>query len=357
MQVLTIVGARPQFIKASVVSRRLKENSIEELVLHTGQHFDKNMSEIFFRQLGVPKPVVELDIRGRSHAQMTGQMLQEIESVIVEKKPDRVLVYGDTNSTLAGALAAAKLHVPVSHIEAGLRSFNMRMPEEVNRILTDQISDQLFCPTQLSVKNLHSEGFKKKPVDIALVGDVMFDATIYFGKFARPPEGFFADSQFVLSTVHRAENTDDPERLRNIVSSLNHIHETVAPVIMPIHPRTRKAMLDQGLRPKFRILEPFGYLEMMWMQKQASLILTDSGGIQKEAFFLGTPCLTLREETEWVELVDIGANELVGADKAKIIFAAQKWFGSDVPGNSNIYGMGDSALKIAKAIKYIGNDN
>lgn len=355
MRVLTIVGARPQFIKASVVSRQLKLNSIEELVLHTGQHFDSNMSEIFFEQLDIPRPAINLDIRESSHAQMTGQMLQEIESVIAEKKPDRVLVYGDTNSTLAGALAAAKVHVPVSHIEAGLRSFNMKMPEEVNRILTDQISDQLFCPTQLSVNNLYSEGFKQKSVDIALVGDVMFDATIYFGKLARPPEDFPVDSQFVLSTVHRAENTDDPKRLKDIVLSLNDIHNTVAPVIMPIHPRTRKAIHDQQLIPEFRIVEPFGYLEMMWMQKQASLILTDSGGVQKEAFFFGTPCLTLREETEWVELIDIGANKLVGANKNKIISAAKKRIGSDVPKDLTIYGAGDSSSKIAEAIKFIGN--
>lgn len=351
MRVLTIVGARPQFVKASVVSRQLAECGIDELVLHTGQHFDENMSDIFFGQLKIPRPTIQLEIRGRSHAQMTGQMLADIEAEIVEKKPELVLVYGDTNSTLAGALAAAKLHVPVAHVEAGLRSFNMAMPEEVNRILTDQISQQLFCPTQTAIDNLHDEGFNKKKVDMFLVGDVMYDASLYFAEMACPPDGVTATSPFILATAHRAENTEDATRLGNIVAALNHVHQSIAPIIMPIHPRTRNAIAEFGLAPVFEIIEPVGYLEMIWLQQQASLIMTDSGGVQKEAFFFNTSCLTLRDETEWTELVSIGANQLVGADTQMIISAAEAKIAQPAPENTSIYGSGDASVKIAEALK------
>src|SRR5690554_225878 len=247
-KILTIIGARPQFIKASVVSRAIQQtDGIEEIMLHTGQHFDANMSDIFFNQLNIPRPDIQLDIHGGSHGEMTGRMLAEIEQALLEHKPDRVLVYGDTNSTLAGALAAAKLHIPVAHVEAGLRSFNMQMPEEINRILTDQISDLLFCPTETAVRNLENEGFANKPVKVLQPGDVMQDAALLFAEKAVAPVGDALPEIFILATLHRAENTDNPERLVNIINALNQIHCEQAPVVLPLHPRTRKLITQQGL--------------------------------------------------------------------------------------------------------------
>ena len=247
MKIFTIIGARPQFIKASVVSRAIQRVcGIEEVMLHTGQHFDVNMSDIFFNQLNIPRPDIQLDIHGGNHGDMTGRMLAEIERALLAHKPDRVLVYGDTNSTLAGALAAAKLHIPVAHVEAGLRSFNLQMPEEINRILTDQISDLLFCPTDTAVNNLKEEGFAKKPVQVLQVGDVMQDSAQLFAEKAVAPAGNLP-VDFILATLHRAENTDDPHRLASIVSALNEIHNTIAPVVLPLHPRTRKMIEKHGL--------------------------------------------------------------------------------------------------------------
>src|SRR5690554_5722354 len=295
-KILTIIGARPQFIKASVVSRAIQQaEGIEEIILHTGQHFDANMSDVFFNQLGIPKPDVQLDIHGGSHGEMTGRMLVEIERALLEHKPDRVLVYGDTNSTLAGALAAAKLHIPVAHVEAGLRSFNMDMPEEINRILTDQISDMLFCPTTTAVNNLKNEGFGSKPVNVMQVGDVMQDAALLFASKAVAPAGGDLPEKFVLATLHRAENTDNPERLANIVEALNDIHAKQSSVVLPLHPRTRKLIAEQGLSLDVHIIDPVGYFEMVWLLDHCDLVLTDSGGVQKEAFFFGKACVTMRE--------------------------------------------------------------
>ena len=348
MKILTIIGARPQFIKASVVSRAIQQtDGIEEIMLHTGQHFDANMSDIFFNQLNIPRPHIKLDIHGGSHGDMTGRMLAEIEQALLEHKPDRVLVYGDTNSTLAGALAAAKLHIPVAHVEAGLRSFNMQMPEEINRILTDQISDLLFCPTDTAVKNLNNEGFANKPVQVLQVGDVMQDSALLFAEKAVAPAGELPEG-FILATLHRAENTDNPQRLAAIVSALNTLHKTVAPVVLPLHPRTRKLIAQHGLELNVHLVDPVGYFEMVWLLDHCNLVLTDSGGVQKEAFFFGKACVTMRDQTEWVELIEAGANELVGADTAKIIEAASRNVGRKVQDTHNLYGGGKAAQRIVK---------
>ena len=354
MKILTIIGARPQFIKASVVSRAIKQtDGIEEMMLHTGQHFDANMSDIFFNQLNIPRPNIQLDIHGGSHGEMTGRMLAEIEKALLEHKPDRVLVYGDTNSTLAGALAAAKLHIPVAHIEAGLRSFNMQMPEEINRILTDQISDLLFCPTDSAVQNLNNEGFANKPVQVLQVGDVMQDSALLFAEQATAPAGDLPKG-FILATLHRAENTDNPERLADIVAALNEINATLAPVVLPLHPRTRKLIAQHGLELNVHLIDPVGYFEMVWLLDQCELVLTDSGGVQKEAFFFGKACVTMRDQTEWVELLEVGANELVGADKGKIIDAATRSLGRKVQDTQQLYGGGKAAGRIVSEVVKAG---
>ncbi len=348
MKILTIIGARPQFIKASVVSRAIQQTEgIEEIMLHTGQHFDANMSDIFFNQLNIPRPHIKLDIHGGSHGDMTGRMLAEIEQALLEHKPDRVLVYGDTNSTLAGALAAAKLHIPVAHVEAGLRSFNMQMPEEINRILTDQISDLLFCPTDTAVKNLNNEGFANKPVQVLQVGDVMQDSALLFAEKAVAPAGELPEG-FILATLHRAENTDNPQRLAAIVRALNTLHKTVAPVVLPLHPRTRKLIAQHGLELNVHLVDPVGYFEMVWLLDHCDLVLTDSGGVQKEAFFFGKACVTMRDQTEWIELIEAGANELVGADTEKIIGAATRNVGRKVQDRDNLYGGGQASQQIVK---------
>ena len=346
---LTVIGARPQFIKASVVSKAIKETDIKEVILHTGQHFDENMSDIFFNQLNIPRPDYLLSINGGTHGEMTGRMLVEIEKVLIEEQPDRVLVYGDTNSTLAGALAAAKLHIPVAHVEAGLRSFNMKMPEEVNRILTDQISDLLFCPTQTAVDNLMNEGFANKNVQVLKVGDVMQDSALYFAEranfdFNKYPEVPAKD--FVLATIHRAENTDNLDNLAGIVKAINHIHTTVAPVVLPLHPRTRKIIVDQGLVLKAHIIDPVGYFEMLWLLTNCCLVLTDSGGVQKEAFFFKKPCVTMREQTEWVELLENKVNVLTGADTEKIISEVSKMLERDIQDPDQLYGGGKASQNI-----------
>ena len=350
MKILTVIGARPQFIKASVVSRAIQQiKDIEEIMLHTGQHFDANMSDIFFNQLNIPRPHIQLDIHGGSHGEMTGRMLAEIEQALLTHKPDRVLVYGDTNSTLAGALAAAKLHIPVAHVEAGLRSFNMQMPEEINRILTDQMSDILFCPTDTAVKNLQDEGFANKPVQVLQVGDVMQDSALLFAKKAVAPTGVLPED-FILATLHRAENTYNPQRLAAIVSALNTLHKTVAPVLLPLHPRTRKLIAQNGLELNVHLIDPVGYFEMVWLLDHCQLVLTDSGGVQKEAFFFGKACVTMRDQTEWVELIEAGANELVGADTVKIIGAVTRNAGRKVQDTSNLYGGGKAAQRIVDVL-------
>ena len=354
-RVFTVVGARPQFIKASVVSRAIKEiEGIEEVVLHTGQHFDTNMSEVFFDQLELPRPDIQLDIHGGSHGEMTGRMLAETEKALLAYNPDRVLVYGDTNSTLAGALAAAKLHIPVAHVEAGLRSFNMKMPEEINRILTDQISDLLFCPTKTAVNNLENEGFSQKDVKVLQPGDVMQDAAVLFSGKASAPLGFDLTGRFVLATLHRAENTDDTVRLRCIVSALNRIHKELCPVVIPLHPRTRKLIAQQGLHLDAQVVEPVGYFEMIWLLDHCQLVLTDSGGVQKEAYFFGKACVTMRDQTEWIELVEVGANVLAGADESKIIEAAGQNLARKVDDANELYGGGKASQKIAEELAKAG---
>jgi UDP-GlcNAc3NAcA epimerase len=354
MKVFTIIGARPQFIKASVVSMAIAEQpGLTETIVHTGQHFDSNMSDIFFEQLGIPRPNYQLDIHGGSHGEMTGRMMMEIEQVMLKEKPDRVLVYGDTNSTLAGALVAAKLHVPVAHIEAGLRSYNMRMPEEINRIVTDQVSDILFCPTQTAIDNLHREGFSHKPVQVLNVGDVMQDSALFFAQRAEAPKGFSLDNGFILTTLHRAENTDDPERLAAIIVALNEVHRTIAPVVMPLHPRTRGAIAKAGLDLEVHTIDPVGYLEMIWLLQRAGLVLTDSGGVQKEAFFFNKACVTVRDQTEWVELVDLGANVLVNAESEAIVGAVVKHLNRTVVDSDQLYGGGKAAARIAAHLSEI----
>lgn len=351
-KIITVVGARPQFIKASVVSRAMKEiPGMEEVLIHTGQHFDANMSDVFFTQLGIQRPHHLLDVHGGGHGEMTGRMLVEIERILLQEKPDRVLVYGDTNSTLAGALAAAKLHIPVAHVEAGLRSFNMKMPEEINRILTDQISDLLFCPTQAAMDNLEREGFGAKPVNLLQVGDVMQDAALLFAEAAKGVHVSGVEGNgFILATLHRAENTDDPERLRSIIDALNTLHGSLAPVVFPLHPRTRTALTKASLRLDVHVIDPVGYLEMVTLLRRCSLVLTDSGGVQKEAFFFGKPCVTMRDQTEWVELVQVGANTLVGADADAIVETAQAHIGQVVMDAGKLYGGGVAAQQVAQVL-------
>ena len=284
---------------------------------------------------------------------MTGRMLIEIEKVLLQEKPDWVLVYGDTNSTLAGALATAKLHIPVAHVEAGLRSFNMQMPEEINRILTDQISSVLFCPTDSAMENLEREGFNDKPIQVLQVGDVMQDSVEFFAQRAHAPQGFAVADGFILATLHRAENTDNPERLAAIVQALNHLHQQVAPVVLPLHPRTRNVIAAQGLTLDVHLIEPVGYLEMIWLLQRTGLVLTDSGGVQKEAFFFGKACVIMRDQTEWVELIEAGANQLVGADTDKIIEAATRNIGRAVKDEHSLYGGGVAAMRIAEQLKNI----
>jgi UDP-GlcNAc3NAcA epimerase len=343
MKLVTIIGARPQFIKAATVSRAVAaRGDVREIIVHTGQHYDVNMSDIFFEELAIPRPDHHLGIGGGTHGAMTGRQLEAIERVLLDEKPDMVLVYGDTNSTLAGALAAVKLHIPVAHVEAGLRSFNRRMPEEINRILTDHASDLLFAPTTTAMRNLATEGI---PVERThLVGDVMYDASLFYRDRARKPGWFDTLSvepgTFVLATVHRAENTDDPERLTGILRGLA---EADRPVILPLHPRTRQRIdaLDLAALPGLHLVPPVGYLEMVWLERNCAIVATDSGGVQKEAYFHGKPCVTLRDETEWVELVEAGVNVLVGADADRISRAIST--AKSLKTELELYGFGDSA--------------
>ncbi len=348
MKLLTVVGARPQFVKAGVVSRAIATHpEINEVVVHTGQHFDPNMSDIFFSQLQMPKPDFMLGIHGGTHGEMTGRMLAEIERIIIDTQPDRLLVYGDTNSTLAGALAAAKLHVPVAHIEAGLRSFNMRMPEEINRILTDRVSDVLFCPTDAAVQNLNNEGITDKVAHILKTGDVMEDSARLFSEVSVVPDVAADLEGFVLATLHRAENTDDPGRLAGVVAGLNRVHREIAPVILPVHPRTRQAIAKAGLVLDVITIEPVGYLEMLGLLKKCAIVVTDSGGVQKEAFFFRKPCVTVRDQTEWVELVVIGANRLCPPEEGAMLDAVRKASLSTVEDKEDLYGGGKAAGRIA----------
>lgn len=358
MKIITVVGARPQFVKAATVSRAILDhnknnplNTIEELIVHTGQHYDTNMSDVFFDEMHIPKPAYTLDIGGRSHGAMTGRQLEKIEEILFKEQPNIVLVYGDTNSTLSGALAAAKLHIPVVHVEAGLRSFNMQMPEEINRILTDQISNVLFCPTQTAVNNLKNEGFAGRNCQIYNVGDVMYDAAMYYAPKSVKPDSVKVDNDFALVTIHRADNTDDIERLKSIVNALNEIH-LHTPVICPIHPRTRKMMAKLSIIPLFNMIEPVSYFEMIWLLQNCAVVITDSGGLQKEAYFFNKTCITLREETEWTELVQRGVNELVGSSYDAIIQAYVNSLNSQKNEfKQGLYGDGNTAKKIVEYLK------
>lgn len=354
LKVVSIVGARPQFIKAAVLSRALREREgVKEVLVHTGQHFDKNMSDIFFRELEIPEPDHHLGIGGGTHGQNTGRMLEAIERVLLIEKPDWVLVYGDTDSTLAGALAAVKLRIPVAHVEAGLRSFNRRMPEEINRVLTDHASDLLFAPTEVAVRNLQQEGISKER--IRLVGDVMYDAALYYGEKAERESRILKRLRlepkgYILATVHRAENTDDAVRLTSILMAFAEVAREV-PVIFPVHPRTRKAMERYGLMElasPLNLIEPVGYLDMVMLEKNARLIVTDSGGIQKEAFFYRVPCVTLRKETEWVELLELGWNRLLMPVKLNASALLDVQYGLEP--ELTIYGGGLASRRISETI-------
>jgi len=345
-KIVTVVGARPQFIKAAAVSRAIAtHDEIHELIVHTGQHFDANMSAIFFQQLEIQEPDYNLGIGGGSHGAMTGRQLEKIEEVLIAERPGWVLVYGDTNSTLAGALAAAKLHIPVVHVEAGLRSFNRRMPEEINRVLADHIATLLFAPTDNAKTNLIAEGIDAGSIHV--VGDVMYDAALFYKERAARPEWFdglgVPEEEYVLCTIHRAENTDDTVRLREIFQGLA---DSGRPVILPLHPRTRQKIEDTGLSAtsNIHIVEPVGYLEMVWLEMHCCGVATDSGGVQKEAYFHGKPCATLRDETEWVELVEGGYNVLCGADSDAIRAALRDM--SLIADRSDLYGDGAASKKI-----------
>ena len=356
---MSIVGARPQFIKAAAVSRAIRTEAagaIDERLVHTGQHYDDNMSAVFFGELDIPAAAYDLKISGGSHGMMTGRMLEAIEAVLIGERPDWVLIYGDTNSTLAGALAAAKLNIPIAHVEAGLRSFNRRMPEEINRIVTDRLSSLLFCPTDTAVRNLQAEGIA---AGVHNFGDVMYDAALYYRDHVETRSTILRDLNltargFALATCHRAENTDDPHRLGEIVAALGDIAASL-PVVLPLHPRTRQAIDDCGLRPclgAVTVIDPLPFLDMVALEQAAKVVLTDSGGVQKEAFFYGVPCLTLRSETEWIETVTSGANRLVGASRTAILSAMTTLDAPPAPGFDRAapYGNGDAAARIVRRL-------
>jgi UDP-GlcNAc3NAcA epimerase len=362
MKILTVLGARPQFVKASMVSLALREQGkagFQEVIVHTGQHFDSNMSAIFFDEMRIPEPDYHLGVASLPHGAMTGRMLEAVENVLEKERPDLVLVYGDTNSTLAGALAAAKLHIPIGHVEAGLRSFNRHMPEEINRVVADQLSELLFAPTTTAVQNLEREGIAKDR--IRLVGDVMYDASLFFARIAQEKSNILQTlgvkpQEYALATVHRAENTDDEERLEAVCHRLRELSQNL-PVVLPLHPRTRGMLERSGffrlLSDETIIIEPVGYLDMLLLEKQAKVIVTDSGGVQKEAFFYRVPCITLRNETEWVELVDLGWNRLASPLDAGQFSQSIEWalrFVRRMPRSTNVYGDGRASEAIAEAL-------
>ena len=357
MKIASIVGARPQFIKAASLSRRLRKGH-QELLIHTGQHYDRELSHIFFEQLKIPRPDYNLQVGSGGHGEQTGEMLLKVERVLLKEEPDLVIVYGDTNSTLAGALAAVKLHMKLAHVEAGLRSYNRRMPEEINRVLTDHISDLLFSPSLRAVENLQREGIKE---GVYQVGDVMFDALRENIEVARRVSGVMeelglSEGEFLLLTIHREENTNQFENLNSLVTAITSLEERV---VFPAHPRVRRWLRHWGLwerclaSPNLMVIEPVGYLDMLCLEERAKAVLTDSGGVQKEAYYLRTPCLTLREETEWVELVEGGWNVLVGT-KAERIKRALAHLSLPLQ-EGNLYGRGEASKRIVEIIVRIGN--
>jgi UDP-GlcNAc3NAcA epimerase len=355
-KIVTIIGARPQFVKASAVSRALLNGQgIEEIIIHTGQHYDQNMSAVFFQEMEIPEPRYNLEVNGTSHGAMTGRMLEKIEKVLLDEKPHLVMVYGDTNSTLAGALAARKLNIPLAHVEAGLRSFKMTMPEEINRILTDRISDLLFCPTEKAVSNLENEGFRQFYCQIYQVGDVMYDSALYYANQAEKKSEIInrLDLQhkpFVLCTIHRQENTDDIANLKSIIHALNQLSHEIT-VVLPLHPRTRKIIQQHAIVTEFETIDPVGYFDIIGLLKNCRLVITDSGGMQKEAYFFGKHCITLREETEWVELTEHGYNILVGVNEKKITDAFQLRVNEQFVNKQSLYGDGNASQKITRLIQ------
>lgn len=349
MKIASVVGARPNFVKLAPVSRELRER-FDEIIIHTGQHYNYEMDKIFFDDMGIPAPGYHLGVGSGSHGYQTGEMLKRIEEILLKDKPDAVLVFGDTNTTLAGALAAAKLHIPVAHVEAGLRSYNRRMPEEINRVLVDHCSDLLLCPTKTAVDNLSKEGIIS---GVCLTGDVMVDAqrdcTLIAEKRSHIVEELdLKPGGYYLATIHRAENTDDPRRLKNIAEAL----EEIGDVVFPCHPRAEKYLkqldLWDSLNRQSRVIKPVGYLDMIMLEKNARKILTDSGGVQKEAYFLGVPCITLRDETEWVETVEDGWNVLAGADRNKIVELARNF--EPKARQREVFGSGDASIRTAECI-------
>ncbi|MEH2706409.1 UDP-GlcNAc3NAcA epimerase [Bradyrhizobium japonicum] len=349
-RIISVVGARPQFVKAAVVAHAFAAKAdVDHYIVHTGQHFDGNMSDVFFAELQIPAPRYRLAVHGLSHGAMTGRMLEQIESIFLTERPEAVVVYGDTNSTLAGALAAVKLHIPVAHVEAGLRSANRAMPEEINRIATDHVSDVLFTPNETALRQLLLEGLSESSIEN--VGDVMFDACLRYGASAEkkfdPKDYGLECSGFTLATIHRAENTDDRTRLAGIFEGLR---RSGRPVLLPLHPRTRDKLTDYQLAvpSNVTILDPVGFMTMLQLERYASCIATDSGGVQKEAFFMRKPCVTMRDETEWTELVESGWNTLVGADPDRISSAIREARGPTVW--PNFYGDGHASEKVVERV-------
>lgn len=355
MKIVTIIGARPQFIKAAVVSRVFKQvKNIEEIIVHTGQHFDSNMSDIFFEEMGIPKPDYNLNINGLGHGAMTGQMLEHIEEILLHEKPDWVLVYGDTNSTLAGALAAKKLHIRLAHVEAGLRSFDLNIPEEVNRVLTDRVSDILFCPTELAVSNLRKEGYDALGYKIVMHGDVMQDAALFYADKAMKPKDSLPD-KFILSTIHRAENTDNAFYLKSIFEALEEISSQYYPVVIPLHPRTKMklhALSYDFENSKIYFISPVGYLEMIYLLKSCELVICDSGGLQKESYFFSKYCVFVHEtETPWKELKENGFLFQTNPEKEEIMSLTQRVLLKDkVKFEKRLYGIGNAGEKVMKEL-------
>lgn len=342
-KIVTILGARPQFVKAAVLSRVIqKHQEIEEVIVHTGQHFDANMSDVFFSEMMIPKPKYNLDINSMTHGAMTGKMLADIETVLEKEQPEAVVIYGDTNSTIAGALAAKKMHIKVIHVEAGLRSFNMKMPEEVNRILTDRISDLLSCPTQTAIDNLQNEGYDNLPIQIEKHGDIMKDAVEYYSQFSAEKsqilkEYNLQENRFVLATIHRQENTDDLQKLKSIFEALDRIHQECE-VILPLHPRTRNILEKHQISTKITLIDPVGYYSMLELLKNCLMVVTDSGGLQKEAFFNKKHCIIAREETEWIELVEHGFAKIAGSDIDAVTSAFEAYKNSTKDFSIELYG-------------------